>query len=130
WGNAEGADLWSALSKASGNDVSRTATSFLDQGGMPIIEVNRNEGSSFELRQVRFYTLGVAPEGMRRWFTPVTLKYSDGNTIHTRTVMLSDTVRTIRLEDAPSVAWIYPNAEARGYYRWHVDRDARWMLTD
>lgn len=130
WGSAEGADLWSALSQASGNDVSRTVTSFLDQGGMPIIEVNPAENASCELRQVRFYTLGPAPEGTRRWFTPVTLRYSDGTTTRTETVMVSDTVRTIRLKDAQRVTWLHPNADERGYYRWHVDRDARWTLAD
>jgi alanyl aminopeptidase len=130
WGSAEGADLWNALSKASGQDVSKTVTSFLDQGGMPIIEVTGTENGSVGLRQVRFYTLGPTPEGQRRWFTPVTLKYSDGTTTRTQTVMMSDTARTVRLKDAQRIAWLDPNADERGYYRWFVERDARWTLAD
>src|SRR5262249_21935571 len=36
WGNATGAELWSALATASGRDVAAVARSFLDQPGVPL----------------------------------------------------------------------------------------------
>ncbi len=130
WGNAAGADLWNALSQASGRDVSPVASSYLGQAGLPILTVTVREGPALELAQYRFYNLGATPPAESKWLTPVTFKYSDGAAVHTRTVMVSDTPRVVVLEDARRVAWVLPNADERGYYHWAVDRDTRWTLVD
>ena len=130
WGNAEGADLWNALSHVSGHDVTATVTSFLDQGGVPIVEAVVDEGATVRFRQVPFFNLGGMAVGSPRWHTPVTFRYSDGKTVHSRTLMMTDVPQIITLDDVQRVDWIYPNADERGYYRWEISRDMRWVLVD
>src|SRR5262249_32493258 len=54
----------------------------------------------------------------------------DGSAVHTRSLMLGDTLETLVLDDVQRVTWIHPNVEERGYYRWNVGRDLRWSLAD
>ena len=130
WGNAEGADLWNALSKASGHDVSKTVSSFLDQPGVPMVSAVVGEGTTVHFTQGQFYNVTSAPQVESKWLTPVTFRYSDGTTPHTRTILLGDQEQVIRLDDASRIDWIQPNAESRGYYRWFVTRDMSWTLVD
>src|SRR5207247_6980434 len=38
----------------------------------------------------------------------------------TQTILLADSAATVTLKTTGTLTWIYPNAEARGYYRWRV----------
>ena len=50
WGNATAADLWSALSKASGKDVGKPMATFLDQPGVPLVSATLvDDGKSVRL---------------------------------------------------------------------------------
>jgi alanyl aminopeptidase len=128
WGNAAGADLWNAISKAAGRDISETIRSFLDQPGVPLVEVEQVGVNQVRLRQRRFMSSGAAEVG--RWQIPVTLKYSDGGAARTRTVLLSEPEQTVTLESKGTVAWLYPNAEERGYYRWRLEEGMLRSLPD
>src|SRR5206468_5116247 len=72
-----------------------------------------------------------------RWGIPVALKYSDGNTVRTMTVLLDEESQTVTLPTGRSSAWVLPDADACGYYRWQVPgpmfgliaRQSRTMLT-
>jgi cytosol alanyl aminopeptidase len=130
WGNAAGSDLWSALSAASGNDVSATVSSFLDQPGVPIINVMIYDNTSVRFEPGRFYNLGAAPPGKSKWITPVTFRYSDGQNTHTRTILVTDQSSTLKLDDVRRIVWLHPNDGERGYYRWNVPNDYRWPLVD
>ncbi len=116
WGNAVAADLWAALSKASGRDVAGVAGTFLEQPGVPLVTV-AVEGRTVRLRQERFHNLG-AEVPPARWRIPLTLKWSDGTTVATRTILLADSEQALTLPAAP--VWIEPNAEERAYCRWNV----------
>ena len=130
WANAEGADLWNALSRVSGREVSKTVTSFLDQGGVPFVSAYVTDAATLQIQQTQFYNIGAAPETTGHWLTPMTFKYSDGKTVHSRTVMLGDDTQTLTLPDVRRIEWVLPNAEERGYYHWNVVRDMRWTLVD
>ena len=119
WGNAVGADLWNALSKASWKDVSGVATSFLDQGGAPLVTVTPLDGGRVELVQSRFANYGAQVEPAR-WRVPVTLRYAAGDSSATLSVLLADSVQTVTLEGGATPRWIVVNADARGYFRWRV----------
>ena len=63
WGNATAADLWGALSKASGKDVGRPMATFLDQPGVPLVSADargRRQGRP-PGSQRRFVLAGVRP---------------------------------------------------------------------
>jgi alanyl aminopeptidase len=118
-GNATAADLWSALSKASGKDVGRAMGTFLDQPGVPLVAAELADGGkAVRLSQRRFVPAGVtAPRSV--WEIPVVLKYSADGVVRTRTFLLREPSQEFALGvENPPVDWIHPNAGERGYYRW------------
>jgi alanyl aminopeptidase len=129
WGNAQASDLWSALSKVSGQDVSGAMATFIDQPGLPLVRVEPQADGTLQLSQSRFHSVGVEvpPES---WKIPVTLKYSDGTTARTETVLLDGASRTWRPKTSTPISWVLPNAEARGYYRWSVPPKMLTALTE
>jgi len=119
-GNATAADLWASLSKAAGHDVSSVATSFIDQPGVPLVTLEPLGGSRVRLAQRRFLNYGLVEPGRALWKIPVTLHYPSGGREVTQHVLLADSTRTVELEGGATPAWIHPNSEERGYYRWSV----------
>jgi alanyl aminopeptidase len=120
WGNAEAADLWNELSAASGKDVAGPLATFLDQGGVPIVTADLLPDGRVTLSQRRFLNAGVAAPQELHWKIPVALKYSDGKTTRAKTVLLEERSMTVTLDAARPPAWIHPNADEAGYYRWDV----------
>ncbi len=151
WGNATGSDLWNALTKAAresrgpaaGRDVAAAMATFLDQAGVPLVTATRAGGNRVSLRQSRFWSTGAAsaesPSAAgamgaaaatgdaaagapaSRWQIPVALKFSDGRTTRTQHVLLTEEEQIVTLECEGSPAWIHPNADEAGYYRWSVE---------
>ena len=127
WRNAVAADLWNAVSRASGKDVAGVMATFLDQPGVPLVTVEAVEGSRVRLSQRRFANQGVSPPATT-WHIPVALKYETGGAVRTRVVLLAGPADTVTLEGPP--AWVHPNAEERGYYRWSVPAGTRRAIAE
>ena len=118
-GNATAADLWDALSKASGRDVGTVAGSFLDQPGVPIVTVEPLGGGRVRLSQRRFVSHGDA-RPKASWKIPVTLRYAMGEQTFTQSVLLAEPEQVVDLQGGGTPGWIHPNADELGYYRWSV----------
>ncbi|GFH43334.1 aminopeptidase N [Lactococcus hodotermopsidis] len=69
YGNTVGRDLWEALSKTSGRDVSAFMTSWIDQPGYPVLSVSV-EKDTLVLRQQQFFT-GEGVDKQRLWQIPL-----------------------------------------------------------
>ena len=123
WKNATADDLWRALSAAAGRDIEPTTGSFLNQGGVPLVSLEMQPGGVVRLRQQRFLNYGVQAPQPTSWQIPVTLKYSDGRQVHSQSVLLGEAEKTVRLEKTSTPAWVHPNADQLGYYRWSVPPD-------
>ncbi|MFQ5599848.1 MAG: M1 family aminopeptidase [Candidatus Krumholzibacteriia bacterium] len=119
WGNATGDDFWQALSGASGNDVPAAMATFIEQPGIALVSVEIGPGNTIRLSQKRFANYGIEQEE-QTWKIPVTLRYSDGNVTHTKTVLLEQRSQEVTLDLGGKPAWVVPNADQRGYYRWSV----------
>jgi peptidase M1-like protein/ERAP1-like protein len=119
WGSATAQDLWSAVSKAAGSDVSGPMASFLDQNGVPLVSVELLPDGGVKLTQERFLNAGVKTEA-RTWQIPVGLELYDGTGVNTETVLLDAPEKTLPPKKSGSLRWVYPNADERGYYRWKV----------
>ena len=78
WANAEGRDLWLAISKQSGQDVDGGMQSFLNQPGVPLVTLEPAGGGKVKLSQRRFLTVGEAPAEPQLWRIPVILRYPVG----------------------------------------------------
>jgi aminopeptidase N len=122
WGNATAGDLWSSLSQASGTDVAGALRTFVDQPGMPWVDVEVEDGGRVRIRQRRFLNFGVTAPA-QSWEVPVVLKFRDAEGIKTRTLVLTEASREISLGAADDpLGWVMPDAGARGYYRWQIPR--------
>jgi alanyl aminopeptidase len=116
-GNAVGADLWQALSEASGQDVAGVLEGFLDQPGYPLLSVETFGKDGVRIAQQRFLNEGVEAPALT-WKVPVSLKWSDGLNVHTHDLLLTEASTSFHLPGP--VAWVMPDAGADGYYRWQV----------
>lgn len=115
--NTTADDLWNALSKASGKDVGQVLRTFIEQSSYPLITVEL-KGNKLTLSQQRFvFANSKAPA--QEWVVPVSIKYGKGDKQVTQTVLLDSQSKQLDLEFTPD--WIYPDADAMGYYRWLLD---------
>src|SRR5262249_29872611 len=128
WGNAEGRDLWQAIGKQSGEDIDGAMASFLDQAGVPLVTLEPAGGGKVRLSQRRFLTLVESATPPPLWRIPVTLRYPVGEKLRTLRVWIARADTVADLGTAALPAWVTPNANATGYYRWQVPDGMRDML--
>jgi len=92
---------------------------FLDQPGLPLVSAELGAGGRVTLRQQRYLNYGVdAPA--QTWRIPIVLRYADARGVKTQSALLDAAERTVQLRADGDVAWVLPNADARGFYRWRV----------
>lgn len=120
WGSTNAGDLLDELTKSTGVDFRTAMGTFLDQPGVPDVGVTVLGDGKVELKQSRFSYLGQEHPDPTPWQIPVVLKYSDGHQVREHRVLLTDTEAVIELPDGTNPAWIHPNSEEMGYYRWDV----------
>jgi len=116
--NAAAADLWAQINSGAEFDLAGGLASFIDQPGIPLISVTASGGGRYEFSQSRLLTGGDAAAMDQTWVIPLNYKYwSDGRVV-TAEMMLSDKTQSVHL--GTDVAWILPNANQSGYYRWNI----------
>jgi len=120
WGNATAYDLWTSLAKVSGRDIDAAMSTFLDQGGVPLVSATPALDHAVTLTQRRFANYGVEPPDEPLWHIPVTLSYYDGTGVKSVSVLLDQPEMTVPLELEGTLQWVLPNADMDGYYRWEV----------
>jgi alanyl aminopeptidase len=120
FGSASAADLLAALSEASGRDAAPAFATFLDQPGLPQIEVTPlcDGTPRLALRQSRYLPVGStgAREGL--WQVPVCARYGGAGGARETCTLLTEPGGVLRLEAGECPAWVLPNADGAGYYRW------------
>jgi cytosol alanyl aminopeptidase len=119
FGTAEASDLWSALGKAADKDVAAVLQGFLKQSSFPLLDVEL-AGTSLTISQRRFLYPG-AQAAEQVWTVPVNVSYGEGQRRRDITVVLDKPSATIELEFEP--AWIYPDTDGKGYYRFALSDD-------
>lgn len=122
WGNATAADLWRALDRASGREVSSAMATFLDQPGLPLVRVVPVPGG-VRLTQSRFGALGVKQPALQ-WRVPVRLRWSSRGVVRETRVLMDGPATDVKLPGGVP-EWVLPNAGGRGWYAWGVP--AEWL---
>jgi aminopeptidase N len=126
WKNATADDLLHALDEASGKDVTSLASSFLDRPGVPNVAVSvgcTGQGAKVTLKQSPWRRLGdTADAGSSApWWIPVGLTTGGGERA---AKLLASPEDEVHLAKCP--AWIYPNTDEAGYYRFSLAQ-ASWV---
>lgn len=136
--NAAGPDLWRHLAEASKQPVADIMSSWVGQGGYPVVSIGFNvQGSKFKeggaaesssesislrVRQSRFYSdPNMAGTGDALWQAPLIIRYADGAGEHETRYLLKEREATIPLEVSGDLEWCYANAAEVGFYRQNPD---------
>jgi aminopeptidase N len=122
YSNSTTADLWQALTEASGKPVGEIAPGWTEQPGFPLVKVSR-EGTTIKLAQERFAVDFPNPPALQ-WQIPLTYVTQDQPA--TNGFLLRDETANLPNE-LPVDHAIKFNVEDSGYYRVEYD-DASWKL--
>ncbi|HYP05075.1 MAG TPA: M1 family aminopeptidase, partial [Bryobacteraceae bacterium] len=122
WGSATAADFLAAITAASGKNVSREFSTFLDRTGVPLLAVRLDCGeagkASVQVTQERFLPLGSKGSRNEYWQTPACFEYESGGKIVRECRVIADPKDTVALKQAAGCpAWLNANDGGAGYYR-------------
>jgi puromycin-sensitive aminopeptidase len=119
-GNAVAADLWRALTEASGKEVAKVAQAWIAQAGFPLVTLApaRDGAGAMRFRQERFFAAPKTSSARRRvrWPVPLVVKHATGGgTPKTDRSLVEKATETFDLGGRPR--WLFGNADAGGFYR-------------
>src|SRR6266480_4704370 len=115
YSNSTTADLWNALSEASGKPVGQIAAGWTEQPGFPVV-IMKHDGDKISLSQERF-TINFPNAPALEWKIPLTYFFVGENKIESR-------LMTGKIDNLPNVASdrvIKLNANGAGNYRVQYD---------
>ncbi len=116
-GNTVAADLWGALSEASGEPVEKLARAWIERPGHPVLAIRRGrDGRSLELRQERFLQ-NAGRAGGPPWPIPWVARVGGaGGKARLERRLVSRAREKLRLPNrAPR--FVYGNADESGFFR-------------
>ena len=116
YGNAANEDFAKAIAGASGKPVERILPTFVNQPGVPLLDVSlvcANGKSTVMLKQQRF-SVDASSTATGRWQIPICIKVP-GQATPACEVMTEESL-TINVAGA-CTPWVFANAGAHGYYR-------------
>jgi alanyl aminopeptidase len=117
-GSATAADFLRSLTQASRLPVAPAFDTFLNQNGVPRVEVRlmcTAGGAQLALSQRRLRSLGSDDAQERRWQIPVCARYGTGTSSRQACALLAHRSQTVALGgDCP--AFVFANAGGYGYY--------------
>jgi alanyl aminopeptidase len=124
FGNADANALLDSLSRGSGTDVTAAFNSFLNQPGAPTLHASLSCSGgkgTLNLEQSRYTPLGIVSDRTGLWQVPVCWRMGDAHGgSERRCHLLRGAEETVELSYCPT--WLFPNADATGYYHFTVDR--------
>ena len=139
-GVATTADFTAALSAAAGSDVAPVLSSFLDQVGVPNLDVElvcaKGQPPRLVLGQQRYLVTGSTVSAEQTWQLPVCVTYGADQPAGRACTVLAQARGELALPTTQCPRWVNGNADGAGYYhvRYHgalLDRllDAGRALT-
>jgi aminopeptidase N len=114
-GNATAADLWRALSEASGKPVAEVAHSWFEQPGYPVVSAERtckDGATTLALEQHRFFA-NPAQKSAGKWLIPLCVRTDQGS----ECTLLREPKANLTLKAPGCAAWAVVNPKRAGFYR-------------
>src|SRR5438874_7489245 len=124
YSNSTTADLWNALSEASGKPVGEIAAAWTEQPGFPVVTMKR-DGEKASLSQERF-TINFPNAPALEWKIPLTYFVVSENKIESR--LMNDKID--KLQKIPVDHALKVNADGAGNYRVEYDEPSWKLLLD
>ncbi|AKT42559.1 M1 family metallopeptidase [Chondromyces crocatus] len=135
YGTASADDYLAALGQAASRDVATPMRTFLDQPGVPLVKARLTcEGKPrLRLEQSRYLPLGSAGAPAAQWQIPICARYPRGqgaDATETTCTLLDGREGEIQLASEQCPAWVLPNADGVGYFRWTLpSADLQRLIT-
>jgi cytosol alanyl aminopeptidase len=123
FGNATADDFLDAESAATGKDIKTAFHTFLDQPGLPLVDVRVTCGRDkatppvAHLAQSRFLPAGSTGDSKRTWQLPICLRTDLGVSCS----LLAEQSADVSIGGPGQCpAWVFPNADGAGYFRFSM----------
>ncbi len=110
--------LLAAENAATGRDVKSAFHTFLEQPGVPIVEATAScsgPHASVHLKQSRYLPLGSSGDPNRSWQLPICIRAD--RLASPVCTLLTQPEGDVALDTKECPAWVFPNADAAGYFR-------------
>jgi cytosol alanyl aminopeptidase len=120
YGSATSEDFLHAIEAASSPGVGKTFSTFLDQAGVPLVDVSMDCASGksgLVLSQKRFLPVGTPGSAEQTWRIPVCTRGAAGGAASGACGLLAEKSGTLPAPTSACPAWLLANAGGRGYYR-------------
>ena len=129
WGNATATDFVGAISAQAGTDLMPAFSTFLDQPGVPLINVEvqcpKNEPPKLVMSQERYLPQGSPGDAAgEHWTIPVCIAWSASGKRGRGCGWMSEPKMEVPLGAKKCPDWVLPNDGGVGYYRVLYQNDA------
>jgi alanyl aminopeptidase len=117
-GSATSEDFLASLAQASRLPVTQAFDTFLNQNGVPQVEVRLQcgaGGARLALTQHRLTLIGAANTAPQQWQIPVCVRYGTRASSREACTLMAEAAKAIPLAGA-CPAFVFANAGGRGYY--------------
>jgi len=117
-GSATSDDFLRSIERASGLPVTPAFNTFLNQNGVPQVDVRLQcgaRGAQLALSQHRLDVLGATQPPAQQWQIPVCVRYGDDAASRETCTLMTEPTANIPLAGA-CPAFVFANAGGRGYY--------------
>ncbi|MEZ5465725.1 MAG: M1 family metallopeptidase [Lysobacteraceae bacterium] len=135
-GNATSDDLIRSIAAHSDDakGVAAAFHSFIDQPGVPELAIKvdcAGEKPVLQLSQRRYLPLGSVVERIdgQHWGIPLCVRYEADGEIASQCTLFNQARGEVALETDHCPAWVMPNADGAGYYRYTLDPKSQQQLT-
>lgn len=120
-GVATTADFMAAISAEAGTDVSPVFSTFLDQVGVPLVNVELScaagAAPKISFTQKRYVPIGSKADAERSWKTPICVKFGGDKVEGRACTLLAEARGELTLPTQTCPRWVLANEGQLGYYR-------------
>jgi alanyl aminopeptidase len=124
-------DFMTSLAEGSGRpDVVPAFRSFIDQPGVPLVTARlacSGASAALQVTQSRFLPVGSRGDTRQSWQLPLCVRYEADGELQKHCALVTEPEATVPLPGAAGCpAFVMPNADGAGYYRFSLDA-AGWQ---